>query len=829
MSLRDCLGIGIDGGEIDPARGRAAQDLFDELEAEFRGRVGPADAARQAAAETAAVLRRQTVEKNRQLLLQAQAWKRLSADVAAYRTLKGEEDWGAGLLALLDHDDLASYSNVAARYKAIRARAHGRMADILAHFRRNLVGRVRHPAEMRNLVREAFGEATGDLSAKEMAAAWKEASEFVRLRYNAAGGRIPKRADWGLPQVHDTLKVRKASFAEWRDFVLPRLDPARMIDESTGRPISPFRLELALKDVNEAIRTDGFAKMTPSGAAGGRSLANRRLDHRFLVFKDADAWLEYQGRFGGNDPFSSMLSHIDSMSREVALMEVLGPNPSASLRYLGQVVEKRAALRDGAEGGQKYWDRAKSQVKLAGDMFDNLTGAAFAPVNARVARSLAGGRQVINSGFLGSAMLVSITDLNTRRIASRMMGLPQVGVLRQVLKAFSPHSVEDRKMAFRLGVIAEHTWTTQGAALHRYTDEINGPEFARRLSDFTLRASGLSAWTDNGRSDWQLQVLGFLADNVEKPFRDLDPALQATFGRYRIGADAWDILRRTPLYEPKPGATFLRPDDVAARADLAPGLADDLATRLLEMMQTETEFAVPSASVRARAVWLGGGQPGTVPGELLRSVLMYKNFALTLYYTHIRRAFLQPGLAGKGRYMADLVIGQTLMGALALQLYEIAKGRDPRPMTDAEFWGAALLKGGGLGIFGDFLFTDVNSYGRGLAETVSGPMVGAANDVRRLTIGNLAQLPDEGPTNFGREMTNFLRRYTPGGSIWYLRLAYERLVLDEIQRLTDPQARRSFRARERRWRREFGQQFYWRPGQAAPDRAPDPAAALKRR
>jgi len=828
MSLRDCIGSGIDGGDIDPGRGRAAQDLFDELEAELRGRVGPADAARQAAAETVAVLRRQAVERARQRLLQAQAWKRVAADVAAYRTLKGEEDFGAGLLALLDRDDLARYSNVAARYKAIRGRAHGHMADILARFRRDLVGRVRYPAEMRNLVREAFGEATGDLSAKEMAAAWKETSEFLRLRFNAAGGRIPKRADWGLPQVHDSLKVRKASFAEWRDFIAPRLDPARMIDEATGRPIAPQRLELALREVNEAIRTDGFARMTPSGAAGGRSLANRRLDHRFLVFKDADAWLEYQGRFGGNDPFSSMLSHIDSMSREVALMEVLGPNPSATMRGLAQLAEQRGALRDGAKGGGRYRDRARSQVKLAEDMFDNLTGAAFAPVNARIARSLAGGRQFINSAFLGSAAIVSLTDLNTRRIASRMMGLPQVGILRQVLKAFSPHSVEDRKIAFRLGVIAEHTWTTQAAALRRYTDEINGPEFARRLSDFTLRASGLSAWTDNGRSDWLMQVLGFLADNVNRPFRDLDPALQATFNRYRIGSDAWDILRRTPLYEPKPGATFLRPDDVAARADLAPGLADDLATRLLEMVQTETEFAVPSASVRARAVWIAGGRPGTIPGELMRSGLMYKNFALTLFYTHIRRAFLQPGFVGKGRQMANLVIGQTLMGALAFQLYEIAKGRDPRPMTDAEFWGAALLKGGGLGIFGDFLFADVNRYGGSLAEAVAGPVVGFANDVRRLTIGNLAMLGED-PTNFGREMTNFLRRYTPGGSIWYLRLAYERLVLDEIQRLADPQARRSFRERERRWRREFGQRFYWRPGRTAPDRAPDPSAALKRR
>ena len=33
-------------------------------------------------------------------------------------------------------------------------------------------------------------------------------------------------------------------------------------------------------------------------------------------------------------------------------------------------------------------------------------------------------------------------------------------------------------------------------------------------------------------------------------------------------------------------------------------------------------------------------------------------------------------------------------------------------------------------------------------------------------------------TNVGNDAVNFLRRYTPGGSIWYVAQAYQRLVLD---------------------------------------------------
>ena len=42
-------------------------------------------------------------------------------------------------------------------------------------------------------------------------------------------------------------------------------------------------------------------------------------------------------------------------------------------------------------------------------------------------------------------------------------------------------------------------------------------------------------------------------------------------------------------------------------------------------------------------------------------------------------------------------------------------------MTSPEFWGAALLQGGGLGIFGDFMVSSVSRGGRGIEETVAGP------------------------------------------------------------------------------------------------------------
>jgi hypothetical protein len=326
--------------------------------------------------------------------------------------------------------------------------------------------------------------------------------------------------------------------------------------------------------------------------------------------------------------------------------------------------------------------------------------------------------------------------------------------------------------------------------------------------------------TQAGRWAFGMEFLGTLADNVGKTFDELDPRLRKTFERYSIGADRWDVMRSSPLYEHE-GASFLRAEDIEARTDIAPGLARDLATRLMEMVETETNFAVPSSSLRGRIALTGETRPGTISGELTRSFAMYKNFGITLVNTHLMRGMTQPGAKNKGRYFADLIISTTLMGALAMQLKEMSKGRDPRPMTDNAFWMAAFLQGGGLGIYGDFMFSDVNRFDRGLAETVAGPVVGFADDVRKLTIGNLVQASQGDDTNAAREMISFAARYTPGSSLWYSRLALERLVIDQLQLMADPKARSNMRRLESRYRRDYGQRYWWRPGTMEPQRSPD--------
>lgn len=816
MSLRVCINNAETEGTITPEQAGEARELFDDLEAQYQGRMAPGQAAAQAGRDTFNALENMVLHRKRQKILAYQNWKQITKNLDEYRNFRGEADPYRAAIAHLARDEGARFSAFENRVQAVTNAATRNLYGVLASFRKNLIGGTRNKAKLNNMVREIFGEDTGDAAAREFAQAWADTAEYLRKRFNAAGGRIPKRMDWGLPQFHDTLLVRKASYEEWRDFIAPRLDIAKMVDEGTGLPMTPQRLELALRDVYETIRTDGMAKISPSAAAGrGKSLANRRTDHRFLVFRNADSWMEYQKKFGNPDAFDTMMGHISTMSRDISLMEILGPNPRSTINFMKTTLAKRAA------GDLAQESRASRASKQLEDIYMAATGNVNSPVGGgRFAATMAGIRQVLQAAQLGAASISALTDINFQRIARRSAGLPQAKTVVQYLDQLNPLTIEERgKLAIRMGLIAEG-WMTVAAAQMRYVGDISGPEVTRRIADFTMKASLLSPFTNAGRWAFGMEFYGTLADNVGRGFNELEPALRQTLDKYGIGSDKWDIIRSTEIYDYE-GATFLRAEDIEARQDINPRLAQDLATRVMEMVDAETNFAVPSSSIKGRATLIGQTQPGTLQGELLRSFAMYKNFGVTLVNTHLQRGMAQAGMKGKGGYFADLLISTTIMGALAMQLKEMSKGRDPRPMEGTEFWLAAFLQGGGLGIYGDFLFSDVNRFDRGLEMTIAGPVVGFVDDVRKLTVGNLVEAAYGEDTNAATEAVSFAARYTPGASLWYMRLGLERMVVDRMKKYTDPKAGQKMRRLESRYKREYGQRYWWRPGQDRPSRSPD--------
>jgi len=842
--FKQCIINGVKEGLISESQAHKLRDNLEELQSYYQINkgLGKTEAEKLAAKETLDLAKIEFAEQLRFTLIQTQKIQEIETLFKTYRNVNGEIDLANAYRSLMAQDNLNPTPNLERTVDIERGKAHALMANLLDQMKYKIAGRQSkfQKTNLTLMVRELMGENTGNINAKQLADAWKQAAEHLRKRFNKFGGKVLSRKDWGLPQIHDSLVVRSASKEDWTDFILPKLDIDKMVDERSGLPFTDKSIRQALSEVYDNIATEGMATFKPGTAAYGKKLHNRRLDHRFLAFKNADSWMEYQTRFGSPDPFKTMMEHINGMSRDISMLKILGADPDATHTWAMGMIKKQTKIDAASEAQGKFKrkrlnkykneeDRTNGILKNTENLYAYHKGNLHKPIDGFMGRSFAALRQLLTAAQLGGASVMAITDFHWSRITSKFNGLPAYKANQNSLKLLKEGMKTDKALsrtAIRSGLIAEH-WSTVAGVQARYLNEVDAPFWAKRVSDFVLRGSGLSHITQSGRWAFGMTVMGTLADESGKVFGKLDVKLQTALKKYGINEADWDVIRSTKLYdaaidEPsiKTGqVTLLRPDDIMARADLDDATREYLTTRLLTYITNETNFAVPTSSAKGKIFASGNTQPGTLPGELMNSVLMYKNFPITLGMTHLSRGFQQVGLVGKAKYLVPMIVGGTIMGSLAYEIKQVAAGKKPTPPSEMgiKYWLNAMIYGGGLGIFGDFLLSDQNRYGGSLSKTVAGPVVSFLGDAINLTVGNAKQLLTGEDTNAGKELAAFLQRYTPGGSLWYGRLVFERLIIDTLERLINPDFNSDNRRNIKQLKKRTGQEYWWSPGEIKPN------------
>lgn len=818
QGLDACILRAVGAGLMDKRRGEEARALFREKADQYTLKLGGDEALARAREETIKEIRAAMGQIKRQQLLQVSKTRQLDAVLS-----RTDADVDRLAMAVLSQDPgIKGVASIETRHKSIRGMLHSALGKGLERYRIGLLGENRNKAELADIGRALFGHAVDNANAQEFAKAWAGAAERARRMFNAAGGHIPQRKDWHLPQSHNPTAVRARGFDEWFGDLKDRVDLAKMGDDGAGISEEAFRR--SAENIWKDISTDGWASREPSAVGGGRKLASQRMEHRFLVFKDYDAWAGYHDKYGEGDLFSVMMGHLDIMARDISSLQVLGPNPTSTIRWMQSRVEKDLKLKAMRERARndKYDSKIAGTKRTMDLLWEYHSGSANSPINGKGARTMAGTRSLIQSAQLGGAAISALTDLGFQKLAAGEVGVSFRGIATRYAKLLNPLDKADQVVAVRLGLIADN-WSTLASAQQRYVGEVSGPEITRRIADFVMRVTGLSPWTQAGRWAFGMEFYGMLADNAGRAFQELPDAVQRTFTNHGISAGEWDIARAGKMYDHQ-GSKFMRAEDIPD---------EPTALKFLDMVHAETEFAVPNSSARGKAVLTGGTKPGTIVGEIIRSVAMYKNFGATLMFTHFRRAMSQPTAGQKGAYVAQLVLVATAMGALSMQAKQIAAGKDPRkiwdskdPAATAKFWGAAALQGGGLGIFGDFLFAQESRFGGGLAETVAGPVVGAVAEATGYLNENVRKTIDGTGANWLGGATEVASRYTPGTSIWWAREGMEHLIWDQLRLLTDPKAKQRLRNAERNQKRDYGQESWWRRGDALPNRAPNLGAAI---
>lgn len=697
----------------------------------------------------------------------------------------------AGITALMTKDPTgrAKYKNVEFLAKYYEGKFHSMNAEALAKFRSRMFGIEQDEEELAKFLKAIYREDVDDPQIKAMADAWHETAEQMRVLFNARGGSISKNERWLMPQRHDQASIKKAGVETWKETIRDLLDRQYMVDEA-GRPLSDEQFEEALNAVYETISTGGLNKAKGLTVPRlGKKLSRKGGEKRFLYFKDADSWMKYQNRFGRGNVFDALTDYINMMSNDIAVMETLGPSPRNTFDFL----LNKAKLEEDLTGPQEAFNNAVFKVAAGQINAGELTG---------LADGLEATRNVLTSVTLGGAFISALSDAGFVAMTAKMNNIAPLKVIRQQLSLMRPDNEADRIFGTRLGLTAENA--ARQTAANRYADTY-GTGKAAKLAEGVMRASGLEAWTNAARKAFGMEFSALLADNFQKSFSDLDAGLLDSFGRYGITEQDWNVFRKQPPLMLR-GAPY---------ADMT----QDGGVKFHQMVLSETDFAVPTPDARVRAVTTMGTSRATGTGMGIRSIMQLKSFPITILMGHGVRGWYQDTNGKKAQYYGGLMAITTILGGITLQAKDLAAGREPRPIFDAEgsprkFIQAAMLQGGGMGIFGDFIFSDQNRYGSGPLATAFGPTGQLVDRATKLTVGNVQQALAGEETHIFSETIDFAERYTP--DIWQIQTA-KNAMFDQLELMADPDAQRKYNRIMRNRMRDYDQGYWWEPGEPLPE------------
>lgn len=663
----------------------------------------------------------------------------------------------------------------------------------------------------------------------EAAKRYHEAVEGMREQFNAAGGVIGKLEDWGSSHAWSPRLLERAGKDAFLEDMIANANRRRYFHED-GRAYTDAELRAFFDETWRTIVSDGWTKdEAPAPFPGGAALkANRGSHHRVIHLKPEAAY-DMLSRYSELNIMESMQATLKRMARDIAAVEMFGPNPDFLIQ-----AQLDAAVREGAQIDPAKTEALRDRADQIKQRYDYLAGNSPSVVR----RSVRDAFQTLRNmqvWKLGGSAITSLTDMEGLYKVALQNRLNPVKVMLNSTLAWSPKS---RRYARRLGLVLD----TMIADLERISGEnISARTGSAQIASGVIRASGLSFTTNARRLGFSMTMMDSIGHLTrQRQYADVsrlhenDYRLLAAKG---IDQATWDIWRAARVETHKLNHTLLTPDSIMAVDGVPIEARREAAIKLLSIIRSEQDLAIITPGANEQVLmrnFFGKTQPGKIGGEIARSIFVFKSFAIALQMRNWQRSgFYHRGNLGRYAYMAQMIVTMAILGALANWVKDQLQGKDPRPMwsgsTDPETrsivtrnWIHAVMAGGGLGVYGDFLFAEQSPSSQTTAfETAAGPVLGTAAGAVNLGVGNATQALAGEETEFGAESVRFARGNTPFANLPYTRALLDRAIWNELADMADPGA--TDRMVDRQYDRQRTE-YWWSPS-ANPLRGEGPARA----
>jgi len=658
-----------------------------------------------------------------------------------------------------------------------------------------------------------------------------EFSETLRLEYNKYGANIDKLPGWIVRQSHDPFQLRNAmdvlnlknnknikeingsaerNLEAWKAYIKPKL-AERTFEGVADKDRDQF-LTYAY---NSLIRNEHQIAEGSGGHYGSRDLTSKLNAKRVLHFKTADDWFDYNSNFGGGNLRESLFAGFNYAGRNIGLMSTLGTKPKDSFQKIGRLVEDYYIKKQEQGKVDKISGYLKDQGRYERH-FAEVDGSVNSINSFGAARWSGITRSIISMAKLGGAVVSAMADIHLYGRELKYQGRSYLGGVFEALTRLAKvkNSAKKQEIAEQLGFMADNI-IYDLAARYSVGDTLNR-SFTRLQRTF-FKLNLLQWWTNSLKEGAMLGMGNYVAKRRNIAFKNLDFKFKRLIEHFGIDEKIWNTIRKMDVERADDGKEFfsvrqidnLSDDVIKSLAGLKTMskrqidiFRDNLKTKVMGMFLDRSTYAVIEPDARTRSFMKGGFHAGTAHGEAMRFIFQFKAFPLAILQKALGRevASLKAGRKLEAFFgITALILGSGIFGYISMTAKDLLKGKTPKDPTKKATFFASMLQGGGLGIYGDFLFSKSFS-GLDILATATGPaateFAKAANAIRYAVQGE--------PSKAGKQAYKSIVNNIPFLNLFYLKTAFDYAIGYQMMETLSPG---SLRKMEKKMKKDTGQEF----------------------